>query len=94
VFAQVDWGNITVVSLAIFAALCAVIGGVWKLASVLFRIEGKVDLVQAHVEEHCDDINEIKSDVKQLAREAGVEVKRQVAERRRVQARDNAEQEN
>ena len=34
------------------------------------------------------DINEIKADVKQLSREAGVEVRHQVEERRRVQARD------
>ena len=86
--AQVEWGTITLLTLAIFGALAILIGATWKIASVLFRIEGKVDLVQQHVEDHCDDINEIKADVKQLSRQAGVEVRHQVEERRRVQARD------
>ena len=86
--AQVEWGTITLLTLAIFGALAILIGATWKIASVLFRIEGKVDLVQQHVEEHCDDIDEIKADVKQLSRAAGVEVRHQVEERRRVQARD------
>jgi cell division protein FtsL len=90
VLEQIDWSSASGIGLAIFAAACTLIGGVWKLASVLFRIEGKVDLVQQHVEEHCDDIDEVKRDVKALSRAAGVEVRKQVEERRRVQARDAA----
>lgn len=89
-FGNVEWGTVTVVGLAIFTALSVIIGGVWVVATVLFRIEGKVDVVNAHVADHCDDIDEIKRDVKELSRSAGVEVRAQVAERRRVQTRDRA----
>jgi hypothetical protein len=91
--ASVDWGSATGIGLAIFAGVCTLIGAAWTLATILGRIEGKVDRVQQHVEEHCDDIDEIKRDVKELSRSAGVEVRRQVAERRRVQRRDDAEPE-
>jgi cell division protein FtsL len=92
--AQIDWGSATGIGLGIFAAVCTVIGGVWKLATDLSRIEGKVDVVQSHIEDHCDDINEIKADVKELSRSAGVEVRQQVLERRRVQARDAGRDQN
>lgn len=88
--AQIEWGTITLISLAIFAALATLIGAVWKIASILFRIEGKVDIVTAHVADHCDELDEVKWDVKEISRAAGVEVQHQVAERRRVQARDAA----
>ena len=66
-FAQVAWGAATGIGLAIFAAVCTLIGGVWKMASVLFRIEAKVDRVEDHVKDHCDDINEVKADVKDVS---------------------------
>ena len=54
--------------LSILGGAGLVVGATWKLSSILNRLDSKIDLVAGHVKDHCDDLTEVKNDVKTLIR--------------------------
>ena len=51
--------NIALIVIAVFALLLTIIGGVWKLASMLTKIE-------THIEEHCKELTHLNDKVDEL----------------------------